>query len=106
MEYKGYIAHVEFDDEAEIFHGEVINTCDVITFQGKSVSEIRQQFQKSVDVYTDFCKRHGKEPDKPFSGRLTLRLSPDLHRRVFAAAKRSGKSLNQWLADRIEQTVY
>jgi predicted HicB family RNase H-like nuclease len=105
MEYKGYIGYVEFDDESEIFHGEVINTRDVITFQGKSVSEIKQEFQKSVDVYLDFCKRHGKEPDKPFSGKLTLRLAPDLHRRAFAAAKRSGKSLNQWVAEQIELTV-
>lgn len=105
MEYKGYIAYVEFDDESEIFHGEVINTRDVITFQGKSVSEIKQEFHKSVDVYTDFCKRHGKELDKPFSGKLSLRLSPELHRRVYAAAKRSGRSLNYWLASQIEQMV-
>lgn len=66
MEYKGYIRHVEFDDESEIFHGEVISTLDVITFQGKSVSEIKTEFRNSVDVYLDFCKKHGKEPDKPF----------------------------------------
>jgi predicted HicB family RNase H-like nuclease len=105
MDYKGYIGYVEFDDESEIFHGEVINTRDVITFQGKSVSEIKQEFQKSVDVYLDFCKQHGKKPDKPFSGKITLRLSPDLHRRIYAAAKCSGKSLNQWVADQIGQTV-
>ena len=105
MEYNGYIGYVAFDDEAEIFHGEVINTRDVITFQGKSVSQIKHEFQKSVDFYLDFCKRHGKKPDKPFSGKLTLRLSPDLHRRAFTAAKRSGKSLNQWVADQIEQTA-
>lgn len=44
MEYKGYIGKVEFDDEANLFHGEVINLPDVITFQGESVQEIRQAF--------------------------------------------------------------
>jgi len=102
MEYNGYIAHVEFDDEAEIFHGEVINTRDVITFQGKSVSEIKQEFETSVKVYMDFCRKHGKEPDKPFSGRLTLKVSPDLHRKAFAAAKRAGKSINSWIIEKIE----
>ena len=55
MEYKGYIGKVEFDDEAEIFHGEVINTRDVITFQGTTVAEIKQAFHDSVEDYLDFC---------------------------------------------------
>ena len=32
MEYQGYLSRVEFDDEANIFHGEVINIWDVVTF--------------------------------------------------------------------------
>ena len=47
MDYKGYIGDVKYDSEAHIFHGEVINTRDVITFQGKSVDEIEQAFQDS-----------------------------------------------------------
>ncbi|MBI1822130.1 MAG: type II toxin-antitoxin system HicB family antitoxin [Nitrospirae bacterium] len=71
MEYKGYIGYAEFDDETDLFHGEVINTRDVITFQGTSVKELKLEFKKSIDVYLNFCARHGKEPDKPFSGRRT-----------------------------------
>ena len=62
MEYKGYIGKVEFDDEAGIFHGEVINTRDVITFQGTTVAEIKQTFQESVEDYLAFCKQLGQEP--------------------------------------------
>ena len=105
IEYKGYIGYAEFDDETEVFQGEVINTRDVITFQGTSVKELRTEFEKSVDVYLDFCKRHGKEPDKPFSGKLVLRLTPELHRKAFIAAKRDGKSLNAWLVDQLKQAV-
>ena len=105
MEYKGYIGYAEFDDETEVFQGEVINTRDVITFQGVSVKELWREFEKSVDVYLDFCKRHGKEPDKPFSGKLVLRLTPELHRKAFIAAKREGKSLNTWLVDQLKQAV-
>ena len=64
IEYKGYIGHIEFDDEANIFHGEVINTRDVITFQGKSVKELRQALKGSVDAYLKFCEKKGKEPDR------------------------------------------
>jgi len=45
MQYKGYIGHLVFDDEAEIFHGEIINTKDVITFQGKSVEEKKKDLK-------------------------------------------------------------
>lgn len=72
MEYKGYIGVVEFDDEAGVFHGEVVNTRDVITFQGKAVAEIKKAFRESVDDYLQFCKGRGEEPDKPFSGELIV----------------------------------
>lgn len=105
MEYKGYIGHVEFDDDADIFHGEVINTRDVITFQGKSIAELKREFKKSIDVYLAFCEKHGKEPDKPFSGKFLVRLAPEEHRKVFAAAKRAGKSLNAWVSDRLKKAA-
>ena len=76
MEYKEYIGKVEFDDEASIVHGRVINTRDVITFHGKSVAELRREFRKSVDVYLAFCAERGEEPDKPFSGQFVTRISP------------------------------
>lgn len=105
MEYKGYVAGVEFDDVAGVFHGEVVNTRDVITFQGESVVELRREFEKSVDVYLDFCARHGKDPDKPLSGKVMLRLPPEMHRKAYLAAKRAGKSLNAWLAEQIERAA-
>ena len=83
MEYKGYIAQVEFDDEAEVFHGQVINTRDVITLQGTSVPELRKEFENSLEVYLGFCRKLNQEPEKPFSGKLMLRLSPQIHRKAF-----------------------
>jgi len=62
MEYNGYIGQVKYDEEAEIFHGEVVNTCDVITFQGKSVLEIEQAFQDSVQDYLEYCAKLGQQP--------------------------------------------
>lgn len=105
MEYKGYLGKVEFDDEAEIFHGDVINTRDVITFQGKSVAEIRKSFRESIDDYLDFCAERGEEPDKPFSGQFVTRISPELHRRASIAASLSGKSLNAWVAEKLQSAV-
>jgi predicted HicB family RNase H-like nuclease len=77
MTSRNYIAHVEFDDEAEIFHGEVMNTRDAITFQGKSVKELKKEFINSIEDYLEFCAEHSENPDKPFSGKFNLRLDPE-----------------------------
>ena len=105
MEYKGYIGKVEFDEEAGVIHGEVINTRDVITFQGESVAEVKKAFHESVDDYLEFCKTRGETPDKPFSGQFVTRIPPDLHRQVNVAAVLSGKSLNAWVTEQLEGAV-
>lgn len=99
MAYKGYIGHVEFDDEAYILHGEVINIRDVVTFQATSVTEVHKAFRESVDDYLDFCRSRNESPDKPFSGKFSLRIPPELHRKVYLQAKRDRKSLNAWVSE-------
>ena len=94
---------MEFDDEAGLFHGEVLETRDVITFQGTSVEDLTQAFRDSVDDYLEFCRERNEEPDKPFSVRMMLRLPPELHRRAYVKAKKEGKSLNQWITDRLRE---
>ena len=105
MKYKGYQAVFKYDDEAEIFHGEVIGTRDVIFFEGTSVEELNKGFRFSIDDYLAMCAEKGQEPDKPFSGRIPLRINPEVHRAANAVAKSEGKSLNAWLAETIERAV-
>ena len=105
LEYKGYIGVVEFDNEAGIFHGEVVNLKDVITFQGDSVIELRQAFIDSVEDYLEFCALRGEQPDKPLSGKLLLRLSPSLHRKISIQAHKHEKSVNGWVAEALERAV-
>ena len=105
LEYNGYIGRVEFDGDAEILHGIVVNTRAVITFQAESVAEIKKAFKDSVDDYLDFCQELGNEPEKPFSGKLVLRLSPEQHRYASLAAKVCKKSLNQWIIDLVDDGV-
>ena len=102
LNYKGYTGKVNYDDEARIFHGEILDTRDVITFQGRSVEDIEQAFRESVDDYLEFCQERGEQPDKPFSGKFVLRMSPKLHHKLFIKASRSGKSLNRWVVDTLD----
>lgn len=101
LEHRGYKGHVEFDEDAGLFHGEVVDTRDVITFQGTSVRELEEAFRESVDDYLEFCEERGEPPDKPFSGRLMVRLPSELHRKLYVEAKGEGKSLNQLITERL-----
>ena len=105
LEYKGYIGVIEYDDEDGIFHGEVVNLRDVITFQGSCVEDIKESLKDSVEDYLEFCKERGEEPDKPFSGKLPLRIGPELHRKIYISAKSEGKSINHWISDALEKIV-
>jgi len=102
MKYKGYSGIVEFDEEAHIFHGEVIGLKDVITFQGTSVVELEQAMADSIDFYISWCKERGKKPEKPYSGKLMVRTTPEIHSRAAVAAARVGLSLNKYIEKAIE----
>ena len=105
LEYKGYHGRFDYDSEADIFHGEVLHLADVITFQGRSIDELRQALADSVEDYLEFCAEQGRAPEKPFSGRFNVRIAPDLHQRIATRAAVEDKSLNQWVADTLQQAA-
>lgn len=105
MNYKGYIGDVEYDDEAKIFSGTVINTRTVITFQGTSVEELEKEFRNSVDDYLEWCKEDGVEPEKPYSGKFNVRFPPALHQKAAIAAKKLNMSLNSFVEKSVEDEL-
>ncbi len=105
MNYKGYVGRVEHDEQANVLFGRVINTRDVITFEGKTVDEIRQAFHDSVDDYLEFCAELGKEPDKPLSGKLAFRTSLETHRKIYLAAAKTDKSVNAWMDEVLREAA-
>ena len=105
MNYKGFVGIVEYDDEARIFSGEVINTRSVITFQGTTVDEVEQEFHASVDDYLKWCKEDGVEPEKPYSGKFNVRLSPLFHSQVAIAARKLNLSLNSFVEKSLHDEI-
>jgi predicted HicB family RNase H-like nuclease len=103
MKYKGYIGRVSYDDEAKIFHGEVIGLKDVITFQGTTVKEIEASFKDSIDDYLKWCKERGEKPEKTFSGKLNLRMPPELHAVLVFEATKKGVSLNDYINEKLSK---
>jgi predicted HicB family RNase H-like nuclease len=97
LTYKGYNGQLEVDTEAGILFGRVLDLRDVITFKGRTVEEAVQAFHDSVDDYLDFCQQRGEQPNKPFSGKVPFRTTPNRHRQVYLAARKAGKSINAWM---------
>lgn len=105
MTCRGYLARVELDEDAGVFHGEIVNTRDVLTFQGRTLEELRTAFAETLADYDDWCHKRGKTPEKPFSGAFSVRIPPDLHRRAAAEAARRGKSLNGLVAEVLDRAA-
>jgi len=99
MSYKGHAARIEYSDEDGLFIGHIAGIRDVVGFHGESVAALRQAFREAVDDYLDACARIGKSPQKPYSGKLSLRLEPMLHASVAVKAELANKSINQWVVD-------
>lgn len=100
--YKGYMGRAEYDADAGIFHGQVLGTKDITTFQARTAGKVRDAFLDSIDDYLDFCASRSEPPEKPFSGRFVARIRPELHRRLSLLAAASGKSLNTLVAQSLE----
>ncbi|MBS0655976.1 MAG: type II toxin-antitoxin system HicB family antitoxin [Verrucomicrobia bacterium] len=101
LKYKGYTGYVVYDEEARLFHGEVVGLRAVITFQGTTVDEIEQAFKDSIDDYLDWCKERNKAPERAHSGKFNLRMPPELYAKVAALAAQQGLSINSYILRRL-----
>ena len=106
LTHEGYTATLDIDQEANVFHGRVIGAHSVLTFEGETLEELRQAFADTVADYRDWCHERGVEPEKAYSGMLSLRITPDLHRRVAEKAAEAGESVNQFIEDRLEEVTH
>lgn len=99
MTYKGYTSRIDFDDRDDLLVGRLLGIQDVVSFHADSVAQLRDAFHEAVDDYLQTCKKIGKPPQKPASGKLMLRVPPEVHGSALIAAQAAGKSLNQWAAE-------
>ena len=105
MTYKGYAARIEYSDEDSCFIGHVAGINDVVGFHGESVTELRAAFEEAVDDYLETCEKLNRSPQRPYSGRIMLRIPPQVHAAMATAAEVSGKSINQWATDTFVRAV-
>ena len=105
MEYNGYRAKVEYDSDDGIFVGEVLGINDMVGFHGASVKELKASFENTIENYVDACRQIGKKPEKEFKGTFNIRISPEAHRGAVEEAAAYGVTLNQFVADAIDEKI-
>jgi predicted HicB family RNase H-like nuclease len=105
MTHRGYTARIEYDERDNIFVGRILGLRDTISFHGETVVQLRREFAAAVKDYLRDCEEQGVSPEKPASGRVLLRIPPDVHSRALVAAQAKGKSLNQWATEALQQAV-
>ncbi len=105
MSYRGYTARVELDDRDSIFVGRILGIRSIISFHGTTVAGLRAEFSKAVDEYLAECEGQGLEPERPASGKLLLRVPPEIHGKALVVAQAAGKSLNQWATEVLRRAL-
>lgn len=106
MTFKGYAARIEYSHEDELFVGHIAGIRDVVGFHGESVHELRDAFHEAVEDYLATCAKLNRAPQKPYSGKLSLRLEPELHASVAVKAELAKKSINQWVSDVLSREAH
>ena len=105
MSHRGYTARVEFDERENNFVGRVLGTRTIIGFHGETVAQLRAEFEAAIDDSLRDCKEQGVKPERPASGKMLLRVPPDIHGAALVAAQAAGKSLNQWATELLDDAV-
>lgn len=105
MTYRGYSAKVEYDDECGVLRGEIMDINDQIVFNAESVNSLRAAFRDAVDDYLEHCLEIGRVPEKPYSGKFSVRICPDLHKRVARFAFLNNTSINSIVTEALEEKI-
>jgi predicted HicB family RNase H-like nuclease len=105
MTFQGYTARVDYDERDDILVGRILGLRSIISFHGKTVEELRRQFKAAVKDYLDDCAEQGVSPEKPASGKLLIRVPPEVHSQALVKAQAEGKSLNQWATEALQQAI-
>ena len=106
MNHKGYTARIEFDERDNIFVGRVLGLHTMISFHGATVTGLRSAFRTAIEEFLSDCAEQGIRPEKPASGKLMLRVPPEVHGAALIAAQAAGKSLNQWATEVLAEATH
>ena len=106
MKLDGFKAKIEYDSDIDMFRGEILGLNGGADFYGETPAELRKEFKQSLQVFLEICKEKGISPKKQYSGKFNLRITPKLHGDIVAIATTEHKSINQWVIEKLEQSIH
>ncbi len=105
MVYREYSGSINYDRDEDCFHGRIEGIEDLITFEGRSVAELKRSFRESIEDYERVCAAAGKKPEKSYRGTFNVRISAELHREIARLSLKQGLTLNQFVKKALERSV-
>ena len=105
MKYKGYSAHIAYSEEDGCYVRHIAGITDIVGFHADTEAELQATFEAAVEDYLETCEKLNRPPQKSYSGKLRLRIPPDIHVAIAEAAEASGKSLDQWVTETFTYAV-
>jgi predicted HicB family RNase H-like nuclease len=107
LKYKGYSGTVEYSEEDNCLYGKVIGmNKNIISYEGKTIEELKADFEAGIDLYLDSCNERGVKPQKPFSGTLNIRIPSEVHSQLALKAQMSGRSINAIIKDLLTSQLH
>lgn len=104
IQYKGYVGSVEFSEEDGVFFGKVMGIRSLISYEGENAKELIKDFHGAIDDYLEYCKAEGKEPEIAFRGSFNIRLTPELHKKLYIYTTAHQISINKYIEDTLEKS--
>lgn len=105
MTIDGYQAKIGYDEELDLFRGDILGLSGGADFYGKNPKELRVEFKRSLQIFLDVCQEKGIEPRRHFSGKFNLRITPEIHEKLAIAAQAQGKSINSLVQEALQARV-
>lgn len=102
----GHKAVINYDPDIDMFRGEFVALNGGADFYADNIEQLKIEGSLSLKVFLEACAKRGIDPQKEYSGKFNVRVATDLHADIASAAAAEGKSLNQWVADALDETVH
>lgn len=105
MRYKDFLGSIHFSPDDNCFHGRIEGIEDLVSFEGRSVDELRKSFKEAVEDYLELCQKSGKASIRSFKGTFNVRVPPDLHKKAVRKSISEGISLNRLVRRALEKEI-
>lgn len=105
IKYKNYIGSIEFSEEDNIFYGKVLGIKALISYEGATAQELKDDFHNAVDDYLTLCTQQNIEPERAYKGVFNVRISPALHKAAAVYAIANSTTLNSVVENALRQAL-